>query len=44
MFGPSRYEVTGGWRKLDNEGVHNLYSSPIINRMPNKGGRRGWDM
>jgi hypothetical protein len=25
--------VTGGWRKLDNEEFHNLYSSPDINRM-----------
>jgi hypothetical protein len=22
--------VTGGWRKLNNEGLHNLYSSPSI--------------
>jgi hypothetical protein len=22
--------VTGGWRKLHNEGLHNLYSSPGI--------------
>jgi hypothetical protein len=22
--------VTGGWRKLYNEELHNLYSSPII--------------
>jgi hypothetical protein len=26
---PKRSEVTGGWRKLDNE-LHNLYSSPNI--------------
>jgi hypothetical protein len=25
--------VTGGWRKLHNEELHNLYSSPIIIRM-----------
>jgi hypothetical protein len=25
-----RDEVTGGWRKLHNEGLHNLYSSPNI--------------
>jgi hypothetical protein len=24
-----RDEVTGGWRKLYNEELHNLYSSPI---------------
>jgi hypothetical protein len=27
-FGPKRDEVIGGWRKLHNEGLHNLYSSP----------------
>jgi hypothetical protein len=25
--------VTGGWRKLHNEGLHNLYTSPSIIRM-----------
>jgi hypothetical protein len=25
-----RDEVTGGWRKLHNEELHNLYSSPSI--------------
>jgi hypothetical protein len=25
--------VTGGWRKLHNEELHNLYSSPIIIRI-----------
>jgi hypothetical protein len=29
-FGPKRDEVTGGWRKLHNEELHNLYSSPSI--------------
>jgi hypothetical protein len=33
IFGPKRYEVTGGWRKLHNEELHNLYSSPSIIRM-----------
>jgi hypothetical protein len=33
MFGPKRDEVTGRWRKLHNEEVHNLYSSPSIIRM-----------
>jgi hypothetical protein len=28
-------EVTGGWRKLHNEELHNLYSSPSIIRMIN---------
>jgi hypothetical protein len=30
MFGPRRDEVTGDWRKLHNEELHNLYSSPNI--------------
>jgi hypothetical protein len=30
IFGPKRDEVTGGWRKLHNEGLHNFYSSPSI--------------
>jgi hypothetical protein len=29
-FGPKRHEVTGGWRKLYNEELHDLYSSPSI--------------
>jgi hypothetical protein len=33
VFGPKRDEVTGGWRKLRNEELHNLYSSPSIIRM-----------
>jgi hypothetical protein len=28
IFRPKRDEVTGGWRKLHNEELHNLYSSP----------------
>jgi hypothetical protein len=33
IFGPKRGEVTGDWRKLHNEELHNLYSSPSIIRM-----------
>jgi hypothetical protein len=33
VFGPKGKEVTGGWRKLHNEELHNLYSSPSIIRM-----------
>jgi hypothetical protein len=33
IFGPKRDRVTGGWRKLHNEGLHNLYSSPSIIRI-----------
>jgi hypothetical protein len=28
IFGPKRDEVTGEWRKLHIEELHNLYSSP----------------
>jgi len=27
IFGPKREEVTGGWAKLYNKKLHNLYSS-----------------
>jgi hypothetical protein len=33
ISGPKRDEVTGGWRKLHNEELHNLYPSPGIIRM-----------
>jgi hypothetical protein len=33
IFGPKRDEVTGGWRKLHNEELHGLYSSPGIVRV-----------
>jgi hypothetical protein len=33
IFGPKRDEVTGGWRKLHNEELHGLYSSPSIIRV-----------
>jgi hypothetical protein len=33
IFGPKRDEVTGGWRKLHNEELHNFYSSSSIIRM-----------
>jgi hypothetical protein len=33
IFGPKRDEVTGDSRKLHNEELHNLYSSPSIIRM-----------
>jgi hypothetical protein len=32
IYGPKRYEVTGGWRKLPNKELHNLNSSPSIIR------------
>jgi hypothetical protein len=36
IFGPKRDEVTGGWRKLHNEELHNLYPSPSILRMKSR--------
>jgi hypothetical protein len=33
IFGLRRDEVTGGWRKLHIEELHNFYSSPNIFRM-----------
>jgi hypothetical protein len=33
IFGPKRDEVTGGWRKLHNEELRYLYSSPSIIRL-----------
>jgi hypothetical protein len=30
IYGPERDEMTGGFRKLHNEELHNLYSSPNI--------------
>jgi hypothetical protein len=33
IFGPKRNEVTGEWRKLHNEELNDLYSSPTIVRV-----------
>jgi hypothetical protein len=33
IFGLKRDEVTGGWRKLHNKELHDLYSSPNIIRI-----------
>jgi hypothetical protein len=33
IFGPKRDEVTGEWRKLHNEELNDLYSSPNIIRI-----------
>jgi hypothetical protein len=33
IFGSSRDDVTGDWKKLHNEELHNLHSSPNIIRM-----------
>jgi hypothetical protein len=41
IFGPKRDEVTGDRRKLHNEELHNLYSSPNIITIINSR-RMGW--
>jgi hypothetical protein len=33
IFGPKRDEVIGGWRKMHNEELHNLYCLPSIIRI-----------
>jgi hypothetical protein len=33
IFGPKREEVTKGWRKVHDEELHGLYSSPSIIRL-----------
>jgi hypothetical protein len=35
IFGPKSDEETGGWRRVHNEELHNLYSSPSIIRIIN---------
>jgi hypothetical protein len=42
IFGPKRDEVTGEWRKLHKEELHDLYSSPSILRM-SKSKRMRWE-
>ena len=41
IFGPRRDEVTGEWRRLHNEELNDLYSSPNIVRMT-KSRRMRW--
>jgi hypothetical protein len=33
IFGPKREEVAGDWRRLHNEELHNLFTSPYIIRV-----------
>jgi hypothetical protein len=33
IFGIKREEMAGGWRRLHNEELHNLYASPTITRV-----------
>jgi hypothetical protein len=41
IFGPKRDEVTGEWRKLYEEELHDEYSSPSIIRI-SKSKRMSW--
>jgi hypothetical protein len=41
IFGPKREEVAGGWRRLQNEELHNLHVSPNIIRVT-KSRRMRW--
>jgi hypothetical protein len=40
IFGPKRDEVTGEWRKLQNEELHDMYPSPSIVEVIRS--RRSW--
>jgi hypothetical protein len=42
IFGPKRDEVTGEWRKLHNEKLRDLYSSPSIIRIIKSQRRMRW--
>jgi hypothetical protein len=35
IFGPKKEEVAGGWRRLHNEELHNLYASSNVIRVIN---------
>jgi hypothetical protein len=41
IFGLKTDAVTRGWRKMHNEGIHNLYSSPSIIRIIKSRAKRG---
>jgi hypothetical protein len=41
IFGPKREEVAGGWRRLHNEELHNLYTSPSVIKV-RKANRMSW--
>jgi hypothetical protein len=49
IFGPKRDVVTGEWKKLHNEQLHDLYRSPNIvrvvksRRMNERGMLLGWE-
>jgi PAS domain-containing protein len=37
IFGYKREEVAGGWRRLHNEELHNVFCSPNVNRVAESG-------
>jgi hypothetical protein len=41
IFGPKR-EEDGSWRKLHNDEIHSLYSSPNVVRMMKSLNQGGW--
>jgi hypothetical protein len=43
-IGPKRDEATGEWRRLHNEELNDLYSSPNIIRVSNREECVGWGM
>jgi hypothetical protein len=43
IFGSKTEKLAGGWRRLHNEELYNLYDSPYIIRVV-KSGRMKWDM
>jgi hypothetical protein len=44
IFELKRNEVTGEWRKLQNEGLNDIYSSPSIVQVIKLERMRGWGM
>jgi hypothetical protein len=42
IFGPKREEVAGGWTRLHNEELHNLYASQNVIRVIISGRWGGW--
>jgi hypothetical protein len=36
ICGPKMKDVGEDWRRLHNEGLHNLYTSPILLRLSNQ--------
>jgi hypothetical protein len=43
IFGSKRKEVAGGWRRLHNEELHNLYISPNLGRLDGHDIQHAWE-